>query len=540
MNSTNERGEKVFVFGIDGATFSLMKKWVERGELPTIKSLMDSGTASVCHSTIPPNSCPAWKSFATGMNPGNLGIFDLMCKEPGTYRIRPSQADMVDSPDLWDILSAHQYKVGVFNVPVTYPPHSVNGFIFPGMLSNPDAPDFTYPPGLKTEIENIIGTSYQINVESTREHDLDAWLEAQHTVTQMKEDTAKYLLEHKEWDFFIAVFCEVDRVQHRFWHFMDEDHPRHAPSHHEHTIRNSYKRMDRILREMLDLLEEDVTVIVMSDHGFGPVKGYFRINQWLLSKNYMHFDEESVKTFFRDVAMRYLRKEAPREQSVSNIIGDTYNIDWSKTKAFAILTGNLYLNVRGREPEGIIEMEGEYEEIRTRLMKDLSALIHPQTNEQLKVTIHKKEDVYFGKYLHDAPDLIVSIEEYAYLIEQGFGPTWGGFDNEGGYSTGGHRMDGIFIASGRDIKNKQWIDPIPIVDIAPTILHIMHMKIPREMDGTVLLPLFKEGSSPASRKVEILPAAVCPTKKHTEGQLEKHLEDDEKVLKRLEDLGYLE
>lgn len=537
MSNDNEK-EKIFIFGIDGATFSLMNEWIEKGDLPTLESLTKNGTSSVCYSSIPPVSCPAWKCFAAGMNPAKLGIFDLLCRERDTYNIRPARADMVDVPDVWDILGAHKYKVGVFNVPVTYPPHQVNGFVVSGMLGSYDAPDFTYPPELKREIEKIIDTPYEIEVELKDYPSPDAWLEKQHAITEMKADIAKYLLENKEWDFFITVFYEVDRVQHAFWHFMDKDHPRHAPSHFENTIRNSYRRMDKILGDILDILGDSATVIVMSDHGFGPLKGYFRLNQWLLSQKYLNLNQESMKAFFEDVAERFLKKESSREPPPLNTIGGLYKIEWSSTKAFAVRMGNLYLNVRGREPEGIVEMGKEYEEVRNQLIKDLSKVVHPKTKKPLKVTIRKKEDVYSGKHFHDAPDLIVSIEEYTYLIEQGFGPMWGGMEG-GGYATGGHQMDGIFIASGQDIRKDQWIDPISLVDIAPTILHIMKVKIPHDMDGKVLLPLFKEGSDPASREIDISPIQVHSQLKEY-SQPKKSSEDDEKVLRRLRDLGYIE
>lgn len=540
MSSSTRRGEKIFIFGIDGATFSVMDKWVKNGELPHIESVMRKGTSSVCYSTIPPVSCPAWKSFATGVNPGKLGIFDLVRREPGTYRIQPSRADMVEVPDVWDILGAHGYKVGVFNVPVTYPPRPVNGFIFPGMLGNYDAPDFTYPLELKAEVEKTLDAPYRIEVELKDSPGPDAWLEEQHAVTEMKADVVKYLLETKEWDFFITVFYEVDRVQHAFWHFMDKDHPRYSPSRFEHTIRDSYKRMDRILGELLDSLGEDVTVIVMSDHGFGPIKGYFRLNQWLLSRKYLNLDKESMKVFLEDVAQRYLKKEAPRELPPLDTIGGLYQIDWSTTKAFAVRMGNLYLNVRGREPEGIVEMGREYEKLRDQLMEDLLNLTHPTTKKSVEVTVCKKEEVYSGDHFNSAPDLIVSIEGYTYLVEQGFGPMWGGSDSKGGYSTGGHNMEGVFIACGPEIKSNEWIDPMSLVDIAPTILHVMGVKIPFNMDGQVLLSLFREDSKCALKKIDVDTTPSAELQKSKEQIEMKHAEDDEKVLKRLRDLGYLE
>ena len=536
------RDRKVFVFGIDGATFTLMRKWVADGELPTIGWIMDHGTAAVSQSTIPPVSCPAWKSFATGMNPGKLGVFDLVHKEPGTYTIVPSRADMVLAPDVWDILSAKGYTVGVFNVPVTYPPHKVNGFIVPGMLGNTEAPDFTYPPELKQEIEQVLGTPYLIEADEEGQG-LDAWLKKEYAVTEMKVNVAKYLLTHKEWDFFITVFCETDRVQHIFWHYMDKNHPRYTPSHLEHAIKDSYKRMDRFLKECIDLLEDDTTIIVMSDHGFGPVQGSFRLNQWFFSQKYLSLTEESMKAFFDDIARRFLKKEQPeplkeqpRDQPISTTIGDAYTIDWSKTKVYSTRIGNVYLNVKGREPEGIIEMGKEYEDTRNQLINDLSALVHPKTKQPLNVTVRKKEEVYSGEYFGDAPDLMVSIE--GYFVEPGFGPMWVGLRGEGGYATGGHLIEGIFIACGRDIKSNQWIDPISLVDIAPIILHIMGMPVSSDMDGTVLLSLFEEGSPPASRDITISPPLV--TRSQEKPSSFQHSEDDEKVLKRLRDLGYLE
>jgi predicted AlkP superfamily phosphohydrolase/phosphomutase len=532
--------EKIFVFGIDGATFSLINPWIEQGELPTLKSVMERGTAAVNYSTIPPISCPAWKSFATGMNPGKLGVFDLIGREPGTYNIQPSRADMVEVPDVWEILSANRYKVGVFNVPGTYPPRKLHGFVVSGMLGNPDAPDFTYPRELRSEIMNMIDIPYEVEVEQGARSP-DEWVAAQYVNTSMKVDVAKYLLGSKEWDFFIAVFYEVDRMQHAFWHYMDKDHPRYAPSHLEDTIKKSYKRMDSILKEFLDLLEDDTTVIIVSDHGFGPIKGFFRLNQWLLSQKYLKLDEASMKAFFDSVAQKFLKKNTQEQpllqdqSSPSSTIGGAYQIDWPNTKAYSIRIGNVYLNVRGREPQGIIEMGKEYEEVRNQLIEDLSNLVHPITKNPFKITIQKKEEVYSGKYFFEAPDLLVSFEDS--FFGQGFGPMWV-LEKEEGYATGGHRVDGIFLISGQNIKENQWIDPISIYDVAPTILHLAGIAIPYEMDGRVLSPVFEKGSNPASRDVVVAPPTPEPARESKD--FEKYPGDDEKVLKRLRDIGYLE
>ena len=494
--------QKVCVFGIDGATFSVMNPLIEQGYLPTIESIMKHGTAAVCTSTIPPFSCPAWKSFATGMNPGKLGLYDLLYKEPGTYSITPSRADYVDVPDLWEILSENGFRVGVFNVPGTYPPRQVNGWVISGMLGNYEAPDFMYPRNLREEIEPLFDSPYLIEADLTTSSGPDEWLAEQHAITDMKVTISHHLLTHTEWDFFIAVLYEVDRVQHTLWHYMDKNHPRYTPSHLESAIRNSYQRMDTILKDIIDVLPENTTLIIMSDHGFGPINGFFRLNQWLLSKGYLKLNEESKKLFFEQVTKRFLKDESPPMTSQSgqpsDTVGGMYQIDWSQTTAFSVRLGNMYLNVRGREPQGIIEMGKEYDTVRNQLIKDLLTISHPSTGENIHVTVHKKEDVYSGVHFQNAPDLLVSLEDYSYLIEQGFGPMWGG--EEGKYSTGGHKMDGIFMATGNHIIPDQWIDPISIIDIAPTILHIMGVEIPPDMDGNLLSGLFGEQTQKQTQK----------------------------------------
>lgn len=540
--TSHKKTEKMFIFGIDGGTFSLIRPWVEEGALPAIGKIMEEGTCAISHSTIPPVSCPAWKSFATGMNPGKLGVFDLVCREPETYTIQPPRADMIAAPDVWDVLSEAGYRVGVFNVPVTYPPHPVKGFIVPGMLGDAQAPDFTYPPELKEEIEKMLGHSYVIEAEEETS-DLDQWLKQEYAVTEQKVKIAQYLLKKKKWDFFISVFYEVDRVQHIFWHYMDKAHPRYTPSQYEDTIKHSYQRMDTFLQQFLNLLPTDTTVIVMSDHGFGPVKGSFRLSQWLLSKSYVTLNEESMKSFFESMASRFLKsKSSPDAQNVSQnrpspgSIGGVYQIDWSQTKAYTPRIGNVYLNVQGREPEGIIEMGKEYDTVRNQLIEDLSTLSHSQKKTPMKVTVLKKEEVYWGPYFNDAPDLLISIE--GYFVEPGFGPLWVGLKGESGYATGGHQKEGIFMATGTHIIPDQWMNPISIMDIAPTILHIMDSVIPGDMDGCVLHELFRQESLLREKEDKIsdkrpLSTSSVPSRKCNS-------ETDSKVLKRLQDLGYLE
>jgi len=259
-----------------------------KDELPNLRKFMKDGVYGILESTIPPITCPAWNCFMTGKNPGKIGVFDFQQVQ---FNVRAA-AKIVDSTSqegssLWEILSNYNKKIGVVNVPMTYPPTIINGFMVSGFSTPLSSRDYTYPPELLLELEKEFG-KYEVD------HDIvfpeykitgqEGFLEEVYYLEEKKLEVTKYLMKTYEWDFFIAVFMMLDRIQHNFWHYMDKNHPKYNKEHaknYKNVIKNGYLKLDAIIGELLELINEDTIVIIMSDHGFGTHYGSFFSNVWL-------------------------------------------------------------------------------------------------------------------------------------------------------------------------------------------------------------------------------------------------------------------
>jgi predicted AlkP superfamily phosphohydrolase/phosphomutase len=140
-------GARILVIGLDGVPLDLIVSWAREGKLPVLQRFISEGVAGRLCSTVPPTSGPSWSSFATGENPGKTGIYDFLYRRDGSYHFPPVNSSRRDGKPLWHILSEAGRRVGVFNVPVTYPVEPVNGFMLSGWMTPYAARDFAYPPG---------------------------------------------------------------------------------------------------------------------------------------------------------------------------------------------------------------------------------------------------------------------------------------------------------------------------------------------------------------------------------------------------------
>jgi len=519
--------KKVLVIGVDGLSLELINRWKE--ELPNLKQIMERGIYGELQSTFPPMTSPAWNSMFSGKNPAKFGIFDWLAfpfdKERG-FRI-VNYCDQ-DSPSLWDILGGCGIKVGVVNVPTTFPPRRVNGFMVSGGLLTPLYKDvnYTFPMELKEELNKALG-GYEIlpltdlNIPGKEQE----YLQLFKRNIRKHVEAAKYLMLNKEWDFFTQVFFVTDSVQHYCWHHMDDTHPKHDSNQakkYGSAIKNIYKEVDKAIGELIAKVPENTVVMIVSDHGFGSFYGYFLVNEWLREKGFLklkrqesklniskimnsikniafkYFNSRLVEFFIRLFPKKFLEKFLVREQLKSRSANLIQAIDWTKTKAYGLGgVGSIFINLKGREPEGVVEAS-EYENVRGEIIRALYELKHPVTGVKVVDRVFKKEELYKGKYLQFAPDLMYIMDGLKYVQSTAIGNNKIWIDSQ---LTGGHRMEGVFMAYGRDIESGKQLNGIQIYDVTPTILHIFGIPIPKDMDGRVLTEVFEEDSELARRPV---------------------------------------
>jgi predicted AlkP superfamily phosphohydrolase/phosphomutase len=451
----------------------------------------------------------------TGCSPGRHGVLEFFRRQEGTYRQALNSRGDIDGKSLWRLLSEGGCRVGVMGVPLTYPPEPVNGFLITGLLTPPGSRDFTYPPELLGELNSELGEYRLRHDEKYRKSDPLPFLREQQRNLQNNTRAALYLMTAKPWDFFMVHFLGTDRIQHEFWHVLDPQHPQHDPAERERlgdVIRDFFGRVDASLAQLLDQLDEGTVVIVMSDHGFGPVTKFVNLNTWLLQQGFLRL-KRTPGTILRHLVFRLgfnysvlgqwvlklgfgrRAKEmgrARREQWQRRLFLSLNDVDWRRTSVYSMGNfGQLYLNLAGREPQGSVRPGAEAEAVLADVTRCLETLVDRETGAPIIEEILRPAEIYVGPHAGRAADLLFLTRNMEYKAmglsdfssPRVFEPVYG--------TTGHHRMNGILICHGPGIvREGAQLQDAHIEDLAPTILYLMGQPIPPEMDGRVLLDLF--------------------------------------------------
>jgi predicted AlkP superfamily phosphohydrolase/phosphomutase len=556
---------KLLVIGLDGAPFDLIRDWSAQGHLPNLAKLIERGGFGVLQSTIPVHSPTAWASFLTGLNPGRHGVFDFVRRAEESYELQVIRADQIKGASLWRLLSEQERKVGVMNVPMTYPPEAVNGFLLSG-LGTPDYVPYSYPPEMS---ETLNAEGYRVNKKfffvPERQ---DEWLEDIHAITEVRGETAVRLMDEQPWDFFMVVFRNSDEICHFYWHHMDETHPHHdpeAPERYKSAIRDLYQHIDRWVGELVAAAGPDTNVVIMSDHGAGPLYKDVFLNEWLIEQGWLKLKEappaqqgwvSAVRKlgFTRaNISNTLTRLNLHRvEVAIKKVLGDRiyvlprderpefFNaVDWSQTRAYSFgYYGQIFINLQGREPQGIVARGAEYDTLRAEIAARLRLLVDPADGRPVVDQVYVKEDLYQGDFLDEAPDLLATMRGFTYMTRKGyeFAAKRGELFREP-YTkeTGSHRLEGILIAAGPDIAARGDLPKADIQDLAPTLLYLQDCVIPAYMDGRLVTPLF------APEKLSERPAIYedRPIAGRTDAPSGWDAEAEAEITERLKKLGYL-
>ncbi|MFX0196916.1 MAG: alkaline phosphatase family protein [Candidatus Hodarchaeota archaeon] len=511
-------GSKLIIIGIDGATFKIIKPLVNKNELPTFKKLMNGGSWGELESTIPAVTCPAWPSFVTGKNPLNHGVYDWFSynKDYSTFFFNSTS---IRGKRYWDYLNEVGLLCGVINMPVSYPPQKIAGFMISGFLSSKDK-DFTFPKYLK---EELLRNGYILERRPDSISDIKFFKDML-KIFELRKRTTIRLMKSEEWDVLTVVF-RPEPAQHRFW--------KKGKIRYLYQI---YKAVDRILDEILKEAGEETNIILMSDHGFGTIPKFnVYFNTWLVNEGYQTvykrpiFSIQKLHIFLHKFGLENIKKSL-KKKAVSAVDITSGRVIWHKTKAWARIsedTGFIFINRKGRFKHGIVGARS-YTKITEELIKKLENLRNPKNNEKVIEKIWKKEELYNGYEI--APDIIFKIKpQYKgrQFLEKDV------FIEIPNYARiGQHSPKGIFIAFGPNIKKKK-LETAKIIDLAPTILALYGLKS-EDMDGQVLDVIKKEIKFKKKPKVSI------------RQDLEMHEadvfdeKDKEKIMERLRALGYIE
>jgi len=544
---------KVVLIWVDGGTFDVIEPLLHK-ELPAFQKIEKEGVSSTLISTIPPCTPPAWASLATGVNPGKHGVYDFWDRT-GNKPV-PVSSYSIHRETLWSMLNDANKEVISLNAPMTYPPRRIRGVLVTGFMTPGNVP-YTYPTEFRERLlrefpeYSIDPRTYPPPPGPPSDKHLSCLQEAYDLLRERHEVTL-YLMENFDWDLFISVFHCTDSIQHYFWKYMDPTHPAHDPDVSKalkEAIPKAYKIVDNSIKEILDTIDDDTTLIVMSDHGFGPIYKCVFLNNYLRKLGLLSLSVEG--SVMPIVIEKFLKASRTRLPQVSKFMlkafktilhrirskaedmsppADRFSeyIDWAQTKAYSLSAlGDLSVN------RSILKSSQDYENLIGYLIQRLFELRDPEDNEKIVDGIFRKQQIYSGRYLEKAPDLFLVIRKMAYMTSaslvtsQIVGPS-------SGYS-GSHRMEGILFMRGENLRRGKTLQNCSIMDLAPTILYLMGVRFPSDVDGRVLLEAFHPSyvkSHPVKTK----------EKARTAVAEEKHAltkTDEQKIKERLKALGYL-
>jgi predicted AlkP superfamily phosphohydrolase/phosphomutase len=460
-------GPRVAVIGLDCGTPQLLFDQLA-AEVPNIAALMRRGMHGELASITPPITIPAWACAMSGKTPGQLGIYGMRNRKNTTYEglsIATSRA--VTEPQVWDVLGRRGLKSLLIGVPPGYPPTPVEGWRVSCFLTPPSAESFTHPKELRADIEEELGgEAYLFDIPNFREKGEDVVLDQVFAMTRRRFRVARRLVRDKPWDFFMLVEMGLDRLHHVFWQHFDPEHPKYRPGNpFETAFQDYYRFLDGEVGSLLEALPEDTVVILMSDHGARRMVGGVCFNEWLASEGYLRFTE-SVE---RPTAIG----EAP--------------VDWGRTVAWGDggYYGRLFLNVRGREPQGVVD-PSRYEEVRDELAAKLEAMPGPD-GRPLRTKAYRPQEVY-PEVRGVAPDLIVYFGD---LEWRSVGQVGGGqiftYENDTGPDGANHDRAGVFVMAGAPGQPMGRREGLGLLDVGPTILSLYGLELPDHNQGRSIL-----------------------------------------------------
>lgn len=537
--------QRVLIIGLDGATWDVLQPLIDEGRLPRLQAAMQIGASGILRSTVPPITPAAWTTFLTGKQPGSHGIIDFERYDPRTHKLSFNSTRSLDHiRNLWQILSEHDLKVGSVNVPMTYPPIPVNGFMVSGFETPGPSSDFVYPPDLKGEIlqrwpDPTLRSNWRRKVFGSDR------LFAENVAYMSRSfhqgtDMTMWLGQRHGWDALMVVLKLVDNLQHKTWKYIDPRWADRSPARRD-MVKQCFGEMDLALGKLLDYAaDHDATVLLVSDHGHGSLEGKVQPNRLLRDWGYLQLRRGGAQGATRiEHLWDRLRGRTKKFARTADVAHDLA-VDFSRTRACVMhagMAGFLYLNLAGRQPDGIVQ-PADYEPLREELMRrflgDECRVRDPQGRTiQLFREVHRPEELYGCSRVDQPwlPDLLLIPHDALAVVRKMRGRnavTWLPYRK----LEGTHRSDGIFMATGPGMARAPHLHA-HIVDCAPTILAMLGLPVPGDMEGRVLSELFE-------RRFAVKREAVSVKKPRTSDEAVFTAEEMRQVTARLSDLGYLE
>jgi predicted AlkP superfamily phosphohydrolase/phosphomutase len=496
---------RAMIIGLDAASPPLIEKWIN--DLPNLRALSKSGTHGNLQSIVPPSSVPAWQCFATGKNPAKIGVWGFLSIGPDRKLRHGRTTEEIGC--LWDTCGKAGFTVGVFNVPGTYPPYPVNGFMVSG-FPTPPGKTWAYPKEVMKRLDRAVD-GYEIDVPLTKPSEMrggeQAYLAQVERLHAKSVESAKLMLDWYKPDLFFMTLQGIDMVQHDFSRYMDK-----PGSQYSNVVRDWYVRLDEAVGELRTFTTPETYVLVLSDHGSMPITTSFHVNEYLRSRGILTLKStpekkrreiytplrrfilktlspNAIRTVYRLTPDRLAHKltvSAQHERTLTRLVD---SIDWTNTKAFS--TGGpqaaIYINSTSYDG-GLLQHPEKRAELVEGLENMLGDLTHPSTGEKIRAVYHRREDTFNGPYEMEAPDLAVELfgkEEKIHInITLGSGKIW----SFAPHLSSEHVREGFWTMAGPGVPRDMRLDA-SILDLAPTLQRLLRLEVSPDVDGRVLSPV---------------------------------------------------
>jgi predicted AlkP superfamily phosphohydrolase/phosphomutase len=435
---------KILIIGIDGVPYSFIKHLIKESKLPYFKKLFENGSAKPLKSILPTVSGVAWTAIFTGVNPAKFGVFGFLDLKKDYTPFIPTSTNL-KSDNILDFLSQKGKRVISIGVPMTYPPKEVNGICVGGFLT-PSLEKGIYP---KEMLSLFKDEKYIVDINPMKAREsLEFFMEELSRVFEGRKNTMLKLIKEQPWDFFITHFIDTDRINHFLWHYYEN-----GPSKYKDFFLEFYQKIDIMLGTILDFIDNNTILIILSDHGFCKTKKEIQLNFWLKENGYLKFTTENPKSF-KDI----------HEDSL----------------AFSLTPGRIYIHTKKWKNGKVLENESEG--IINEIIDKLKSIQDPENNEKLFNNIYRKKEIYSGKYIDDAPEIVIlpndGYELKAKLDAKSFfnPPDMAGI----------HTYEDAMIVFNRkyDLKSE-----ISVLDVYPTILEILGIEYPENLDGSSIFKI---------------------------------------------------
>ena len=526
------------LIGLDGATFSVLDPYMQDGLMPTLAGVCDRGTRAVLRSIMPPLTPPAWTSLVTGKHPGQHGIFDFFQKdEPGSVYFSFASSQEVRSATIWTLASEQDRRVISLNFPLTFPAPPVEGAVVPGgMMPWRQLRLGCHPPGLYDRLKalpefnprEMLDMELEIKaIDGCPEAELADFIELHIRRERRWAEVLRHLMSTEQADLVAVLFDGVDKLQHLCWRFIDPACRPDRPDAWEREMielcERYFRSLDEQLARILELAGPQATVVLASDHGFGPTREVFHVNSWLEQQGYLAW------------ADRDERERAATDVGFAEMTRHVNALDWSRTVAYAATPSSQGIHLVDRVPGSEEPLPDPVrEQLTIEIAQALREVVRPHDGLPLVEEVWTRRQAFSGPYEQLGPDLSLVLADGGTMSILPSRTIVARREEPHGH----HRWEGILIAEGPGIRADAHADEVSIIDVAPLLLHQLGLPVPEDMAGSVPAGLFEEGEL-ERRPVRSAPASN-PAASGPEARVELAPEEQAAVMERLRALGYVE